>query len=152
MNKQVSLRNRVPSSKRYYSQMGYQFDIQDEFWKLDGSITINLTRIAMLEPITREGFRLTLCRYAQELSASHNARLLGLLVSYYQASNENTISISGLSSWKIKLGPGKEDSLAAFRTFLYSWYSWGYPGITEDAANYLYSFRLKGGIKGKPVK
>jgi len=134
------------------SKMGYPFDVNSDVWKLDGSVTVHVSFLKHLEHKTDEGARKTLSRYAQELAATTVKQMISSLKNYLRNTNENKISLIGLSNWRAKLTGEDEAIMGGIKSFLLCWYDWGFPGIDSESAKYLDSLVLKGRIKGKAVK
>lgn len=133
------------------SKMGYEFDFYSDYWQLDGSVTINLNRLRPLDAETRSGFKLALGRYAEELAAKTTDSILGCFNAYCDATGETSVNVVGLTNWRAMLTNEAEAKLGALKSFLISWYEWGFPGVTGDVVDYLDSLRLKGIVKGKAV-
>jgi integrase len=144
--------NKLKTPKWCKSKMGYDFDKSSDVWQLDGSITVNIGRLKGFDFSTREGIRLTLSRYAEELSAATTEAMISYLNNYYDETGEETININGLTNWRATLEGEKEARLGALKSFLLSWHDWGVVGIESSVVDYLESLRLKGIIKGKAVK
>jgi integrase len=134
------------------SKMGYEFDSNSDSWQLDGSAIINLGRIPNVSDCTSKGFRMALCRYAEELSAASVENMVGNFIHYCRSTGEQILSVSGLTNWRATLTDHEEIRLGALKSFLISWYEWGFPGIDKDTVDYLDSLKLKGTVKGKAVK
>jgi len=134
------------------SKMGYKFDANDDVWRLDGSLTINLGRMRILDDETHYGLRKALCRYAEELSANTTDSMFTYFNMYCDYTGEQSINVTGLTNWRASLTSETEYRLGALKSFLFAWNEWGYPGIDNDAVEYLDELTLKGVVKGKAVK
>nr|WP_314899586.1 site-specific integrase [uncultured Deefgea sp.] len=134
------------------SKMGYAFDANSDIWVLDGSKTLNLTRTKYLDRETGIGLRKTLCRYAEELSATTTAMMLSLITRYCKDTQECSVNVIGLTNWRASLTDETEHRLGALKSFLIAWNEWGYPGVDLDVVEYLEEQTLKGIVKGKAVK
>lgn len=134
------------------SKMGYKFDRNDDIWRLDGSITLNLRRIRDLDDVTRDGFRKTLCRYAEELSAGAVDNSFSKFNMYCDHTGERNVTVIGLTKWRVSLTDETEWWLGALKAFLIAWNEWGHQGVGNDVVDYLDELTLKGMVKGKAVR
>jgi hypothetical protein len=132
--------------------MGYQFDCNENFWQLDGSVKINLGRMRNLDDATREGVRKALCRYAEELSAGSVRATLVYFNMYCDYTGEQGVNVPGLTKWRVSFTGETEYRLGALKAFLIAWNEWGYPGVDDKVVEYLEELTLKGMVKGKAVK
>ncbi len=134
------------------SKSGYQFDFHVNEWRLDGSKIINFDRLREISSATAYGFRQALCRYAEELSASHTYNVLAYFNMYFDYTREETISVKGLTNYRASLDADNEYKLGALKGFLLAWQEWGFKGVDLDIVEYLNELVLKGNIKGNAVK
>lgn len=154
LNKYESIIDLDPSPLEEWrtSKMGYKFDFNADTWILDGSTKINLRRMRKVDNQTSEGLRKTLCRYAEELSASTVDTVFTYLNMYFDYTGETNISIKGLTKWRASLTDETEYRLGGSKAFLIAWNEWRYPGVTNEVVDYLEELTLKGIIKGKAVR
>lgn len=133
--------------------MGYTFNISDSIWRLDGSTTINLGKLpSSLDIDTDQGFRRSLCRYAEELSAVTTEHMFKFFKSFMEKeTNEGRFTLENLTKYRVSLDSDKEHLIGGVKSFLLAWHEWGYKGITNEVADYLKELKLKGMIKGKAV-
>ena len=131
--------------------MGYEFDFNSNEWQLDGSVKIGLHRMRPLDDATQTGLRLTLCRYAEELSASGANALFGHFNAYCDSTGEQCLSVNGLANWRATLTDETEHKLGHLKSFILAWYEWNFPGVSKEVVAYLESLTLRGSIRGKAV-
>jgi integrase len=135
------------------SKMGYDFDENSEIWRLDGSITVNLSvMLNLLDDRTSQGFIKALSRYAEELSGPSTKRCLSYLKFYIDKTEKSIVDVQGLTNWKTSLSDENEYFLGGIKSFFIAWHDWGFPGIDSDVVDYLDELTLKGNIKGKAVR
>ena len=134
------------------SKMGYKFDFNESIWQLDGSLTLNLGRMRKMETQTSEGLRKTLCRYAEELSATTTSGLLANINMYFDYTGQDSITVKGLAKWRASLTDETECRLGALKAFLTAWNEWGHDGVNNEIVEYLDTLTLKGITKGKAVR
>jgi integrase len=148
---QQSNRSLAPEWRK--SKMGYDFDENSEIWRLDGSITVNLSLMMdLLDDKTSQGFIKALSRYAEELSGPSTKRCLSYLKFYIDATGKSIVDVQGLTNWKASLSDENEYFLGGIKSFLIAWHEWGFPGIDSDVIDYLDELTLKGNVKGKAVR
>jgi hypothetical protein len=153
--KEVNIQGGIQESNKPIwrrSKMGYEYDFNDDFWQLDGSVTVNLGSLRKLDQVTMVGLRKALCRYAEELAGNTTKRTISLLNAYCDATGESSINLKGLTNWRASLIGEQEAMMGSIKSFFLSWYDWGYPGMDKECADYLESQVLKGRVKGKAVK
>ncbi len=134
------------------SKMGYKFDFNESIWQLDGSVSINLKRARKMDIQTSGGLRRSLCRYAEELSASSVDTVFTYLNMYFDYTGLESITIKGLAKWRASLTDETEYRLGASKAFLVAWNEWGYFGVDNEVVDYLDELTLKGIVKGKAVR
>lgn len=142
----------VPIAEWRTSKMGYKFDFNASIWQLDGSISLNLGRMRKMDIQTAEGLRKTLCRYAEELSASSVDTVFTYINMYFDYTNLECITVKGLGKWRASLRDETEYRLGASKAFLIAWNEWGYFGVANEVVDYLDELTLKGIVKGKAVR
>lgn len=135
------------------STAGYEFDESSDNWMLDGSITVHLSFLQKfsVEEKTAVGFRKSLSRFAQDLSASYCKQITHHVRRFFKISKENNFSAEALSDYKATLDEKSSHYLGVIRSFLDSWYEWEYPGISEKTIKYLDELTIKGMEKGVAV-
>lgn len=137
---------------QHTTKSGYPFHFSGIEWRLDGSTVVKFQLLSDLEPETEEGFRKTLCRYAEELSAKHTYNMFYYFSAYLKKTATNVISLATLTNYRASLDDDTEYKLGALKGFLLAWYEWGFNGISKEVADYLEELTLKGNPKGNAVK
>lgn len=135
------------------SSAGYEFDERSDEWVLDGSSIIKLAFLSDsgIEEKTAIGFRRSLSRYAQELSASHCLNILGRALHFFRATGSKVFSAEALSHYRTTLDEQHIWYLGVLRGFLESWSEWRFPGIDREAIDYLDGLTIRGNEKGVAV-
>lgn len=134
------------------SKDGYSFDCKSNKWKLSKDVTISFQQeILRIDKKVLEGFRHTLARYAEELSADHTKNMYLRMQRLIRDTECKNLSVDVLLNWRAKLSNEHEWYLGSLRGFLISWYDFGYYGVTADMVELLESLTLKGNVKGLAV-
>ncbi|WP_067514841.1 site-specific integrase [Endozoicomonas ascidiicola] len=136
----------------HVSKFGYKFDFYGDEWQLDGSITIRFRRLREIDPVTEMGFKKSLCRYAEELSAHHTKNVFERFNKYFEFTNDATITVDGLVNYRASLTSDKEHQLGGLKAFLIAWIDLGFEGIDSEIAKFLEKIRLRGNRKGDAVR
>ncbi len=84
------------------SKDGYTFDVHQNRWKLNKDITVYLGRAAQLEEPTQSGFRATLQRYAEEMSAVHTRNLAHRFNRFLNDTGASVVDAESLLNWRAK--------------------------------------------------
>lgn len=135
------------------SSAGYVFDEYADEWRLDGSVRISLAFLSEMgiEEETAAGFRQSLSRYAQELSASHCYNIRNRVVNFFISTESRDFSVDALSLFRASLADEHIWYLGVIRGFLDSWSEWGCLGLDKRSIKYLSALTLKGNEKGVAV-
>ena len=135
------------------SSAGYEFDESSDKWMLDGSITIDLAFLSKfaVEEKTAEGFRMSMSRFAQDLSSGYCQSICMRTRKFLKVTKEKNFSEEALSGYKATLDDEHMWDLGVLRSFLDSWYEWEYPGLNSKTIEYLDGLTIKGGPKGVAV-
>ncbi len=136
----------------HQSKFGYDFDLYGESWIVDGSNTINFDRLRPVDELTEIGFRKTLCRYAEELSAYTTMGMMAAFNQYLDATGENSVNMNGLMNYRSTLDKDNEHKLGQLKAFLLAWHEWGFKGVDKDSVDFLEELTLRGFDKGKAVR
>lgn len=134
------------------SSDGYEFDPSSDSWKLNKDITIYLGFLSGICEETELGFRLALCRYAEEHAASHADNMRARFRDLLTDTNSNKLLATSLMNWRAFLTEEQEWKLGSLRGFLLSWNEWGFPGVSQEVVGLLKSWRLRGNEKGRAVQ
>ena len=139
--------------KQYWSSAGYIFYKDDFQWVLDKNTTVFLSTIKnSLNDELLPRCLDTLIYYATNYSSGYVASIAKNLTRMLKFTGESRITDTMLINYRSSLSGGEESYLGTIRTFLNKWYELGYPGISRDIIDLLYSWTLKGSVKGERVK
>jgi len=142
----------VVGSQQIASKDGYLFNKDTNTWMLNKDITISFQQeVLSLESKILVGFRSTLARYAEELSAHHTNNMYFQFQRLVRDTSCTHLDINVLLNWKAFLNKDHEWYLGALKGFLIAWFDYGYYGITADMVELLESFTLSGNEKGEAV-
>lgn len=133
------------------SKDGYLFNPSSDQWQLNKDWTISLVLPPHVDPATALGFRATLQRYAEELSAAHTRNMAYHFKRFLRETGASEVSTSDLINWRASLGPEEEWRLGGLKGFLLAWYDYGFKGVSREVAELLMGWRLKGNVKGAAV-
>lgn len=132
---------------------GYSFSLEDDVWRLDKNVSINVRRtVERLAPPAQDGFLRTLAYYAAETASGTTAITLANFRRMLVVTGATKISDTVLINYRATLTRRNEWQLSIIRIFLRRWYDLGYPGVGKDVVDLAYSWRLKGARKGDVVK
>lgn len=134
------------------SRDGYSFDLNSDTWILNKDITISFQREVLdIEEETLAGFRKSLARYAEEVSASHTSNMYLRFQRMIRDTGCKNVTEHVVRNWRAMLDDEHEWYLGALRGFLISWYDYGYKGISGQVVRTLESMRLAGNKKGVAI-
>ncbi|MCM8885318.1 MAG: site-specific integrase [Candidatus Thiodiazotropha sp.] len=149
----IKLPKHEPRVRR--TKAGYEFELNDSIWQLDGSRQINFATVSDIVPSgVRQGLVLATARMAQQVSAMHTRNCYQYLVNFFFRTPHYTggaITDNQLLNLKASLDKGNEYKLGTIRGFLMNWEDWGYGGLDKGLGKFLESLTLKGNVKGKAV-
>ena len=136
------------------TKSGYESNFQDDVWKLDNSLDINWIKAPSLPSNVLEGFKLTIARMAEEVSARHTHNCWRYFNDYLLDSEVyegGKIDSKVILKLKSTLDAENEYKLGTIRSLLRNWIEWKHPGINSDISGTLDRLVLKGNVKGKSV-
>lgn len=133
------------------SKDGYPFDPDDDYWKLNKDVAISLILPDFLDEGTREGFRATLQRYAEEMSARHTRNMETRFKRFLRDTGSSCVTPASLINWRAHLGKDEQWQLGGLKGFLIAWNDYGFGGISDDVVDLLQSWRIAGNEKGVAV-
>lgn len=135
------------------SKHNYQFDVFQDFWKLNADYTINLNLLApsSLDPKFETSFRLVLADYAAEFSPGYVTSIYLNIRHLFGFGVKSKIEEKHIINFKSTLDATKEWKLGQIRSFILDWFDKEIPGVDQKAVQLLNSIRLKGSVKGKAV-
>ncbi|RUM50557.1 MAG: hypothetical protein DSY85_13445 [Marinomonas sp.] len=147
----LNLNYTARSPIEHKSKMGYSFLIEDDKWKLDNSVVINFLLLPDFNSESLIGFKKTLCRYAEEMSASFTNNIFAYFVVMLRTTGVKEVNLKAVSMFKASLSVETEYKLAHLRVLFLSWYEYGYAGISVEVIEYLEKLTLKCNVRGKAV-
>lgn len=152
MENDKQLNTKLISDKKI-SKAGYDFYLDEDFWRLDKDTMISLKTIKnSLEISYIDGFLKTLAFYAENYSASHTETIANRF-KYMMINNiSSKLNPDLLIGYRSTLTKNTEWYLGTIRGFLKKWHELGYDGVSDEVIELLDSWTLKGNIKGDVVK
>jgi len=134
------------------SNDGYTFDVHQNRWKLNKDITVYLGRAVQLEEPVQSGFRATLQRYAEEMSAVYTRNLAHRFNLFLNDTGASVVDAESLLNWRAKLSEENQHHLGGIKGFFIAWHNYGFDGVTPEAVELLKGWRIKGNDKGSAVR
>lgn len=141
----------IASQSRAVSKDGYTFDPADMHWKLNKDVTILVALPNYFDVLTAQGFRATLQRYAEEMSAKHAHNMTSRFQKFVRETGASEVSTTALMNWRAALGSEREWHLGGLKGFLLAWHDYGFAGISKDVVELLKGWRITGNEKGAAV-
>lgn len=136
---------------RSESKDGYTFDASQDTWQLNKDVTVSLGHAAELPEPTQGGFRATLQRYAEEMSAMHTFNMAQRFKQFLRDTGATTVEPAALLNWRAMLEESEQYHLGALKGFLIAWHDYGFEGVSNEVVDLLEGWRIKGNIKGAAV-
>ncbi|CAM5286816.1 hypothetical protein AFAE65S_00135 [Alcaligenes phenolicus] len=133
------------------SKDGYRFDVRASHWKLNKDVTVSLGEVADLPELVQAGFRATLQRYAEEMSARHTENMAVRFNRYLRDTQASGVFVPDLMNWRAMLDRESQWYLGGLKGFLLAWHNYGFPGVSDDVVKLLNGWRIKGNEKGVAV-
>ena len=135
------------------SHAGHEFCPNSNVWKLSKDETLHLTVILRLldEPL-RNSFRNIMTFYACNHSGGYCRNFLLALTRYLQRTGDHTFEMLSLRNYKAHANEQDLRTLERLRALLKLWHEQGYPGVSDDVAELVDSWTLKGAVSGAAVK
>lgn len=136
-----------------YSKDGYKFVLNEDCWRLNKNITIDVYKIKdLISGENFEGFLNTLAFYALQRSAHTTNNIVERLFHMLKTIKEKEFTSTGLINYKSSLTKETIWYLGALRPFFYKWNFLGYPGVSDEIVKLMKSWKLSGNVKGEVVK
>lgn len=152
MSAQANQARRVKPRTTAVSKDGYAFDTSDVYWRLNKDVVVALGgSLGTLSEATQDGFRATLQRYAEELSAMHTFNMAQRFKRFLRDTGATSVEPAGLLNWRAKLGDIDQYQLGSLKGFLLAWHDYGFDGVSDEVVDLLEGWRIKGNIKGAAV-
>lgn len=133
------------------SKDGYPFDPSDNHWKLNKDVTVSLVLPSSVNDKTESGFRTTLQRYAEEVSARHACNMANLFKRYMGDTGASHVTTVELINWRAMLGTNEQWRLGQLKGFLLAWHDYGFGGVAKEVVELLQGWRIPGNEKGAAV-
>ena len=130
---------------------GYAFSPASDRWRLSKDISFSLEFLQDATPETNLGFRLTLTRYAEEMSAAHTKNMRVRFAWFMRDTKTSAVTGEALINWRSQLDAANEWKLGSLKGFLLTWHGWEFPEVSDEVAALLRGWRLKGNEKGRAV-
>src|ERR1700693_3034657 len=137
-----SLKTASKSVEWATSKDGYRFAPSHLHWKLNKDVTVALGIAADLPEPAKSGFRSTLQRYAEEMSARHTENMATRFHRYLRDTGARGVTSSDLLNWRSKLGQDEQWHLGGLKGFLLAWPDYGFRGMPKDVVVLLEGWRL----------
>lgn len=134
------------------SRDGYTFNTNSNVWILNKETKISFQPdVLAIKPKTLKGFKRTLARYAEEYSVGHTSNMYLRFQRMIRDTGSKEVNDNVIRNWRGMLNDENEWYLGSLRSFLISWYDYGYSGITQSVVDVLEGMRLKGSVKGVAI-
>jgi hypothetical protein len=131
--------------------MGYDFVFEEDEWRLDNSIKINFDLLPTIEEVVFQGLKSTLCHYAEEMSACYTSNIFKYFLVFFRETEAKQISLQSITKFNSLLDSTTEYKLGFLRAFLFSWYDYGFEGVSKEVADYLEEATFRKNVQGKAV-
>lgn len=132
---------------------GYQFDIYDEFWRLnrESKVRVGVT-LSNYESSLAEEIRAGLVYFAENKSSGYVNYLCEILIKYTKVTKQTTFNEIGLITFKLAF-PDKNDhgKPSTLRSFIRQSDFLGFNVIDKDTLALINKWRFNGREKGLPV-
>ena len=139
--------------KKYISQMHYEFDPNENVWKLSKNNPVYFNQLSKLVSAdTLYWIKKALLPYAEQKSSGGTVRIANELHSLYKFIGPVEITDVALRNYRATLNRRNENKLGALRGFLKKWHKKGYPGITAEAIEYLNNQTFAAPVIGEAVQ
>ena len=131
----------------------HEFDWTADSWTLKKEVIIEVDEVLwLLEPTLQDSYRRVLRFYAENYSADYCRNIHWLVLQFLEKTETREFDATSLKNYRANLGKEKEWRLGQMRAFLLRWHDQGYPGVTDEAAQWLEERTLKGNTKGRAVR
>ena len=134
------------------SMSNREFDPASNIWSLSKDVTLNLGKVvSRLAAPLQQPYRNVMQHYAENYSAKYCS---GIHIGVHKFLTDNSVnhfSVTALRNYRKALGRDEECRLATIRPFLLRWRDQGFPGVSEEVAEWLRSVRLRANMKGRAV-
>ncbi|MFK5947290.1 MAG: site-specific integrase [Methylococcales bacterium] len=139
--------------KAYTSKYGYEFNPNDERWKLSKESPVSFNSLRKLTtPVLLHSIKKVLIHYAKEKQRDYVNNIIITLAFFFRTTGVKEVNKVSLMNFRSTLDEDTEYRLGTIVAFLKKWKKKGYPGITSDAIEYLSEQTIKGNKKGVAVQ
>lgn len=139
--------------KKYISKVGYEFDPNDDTWKLSKEHAVSFKSLKnVTTPVVFHFIKEVMIGYAKNNSDYTVENTVSSLLYFYKITRAKEVSKVSLMNFRSTLDEHTEYKLGNIVAFLKKWKKKGYPGITVDAIEYLNEQTIKGNKKGVAVQ
>jgi integrase len=148
----------VPMASMVTSRDGFDFDPTARRWVLSRDVVLRLGWVdSLLAEPSQTGAVKTLLHFGRTYAAGTTSSMADHLHRFLSFASCNEGRLSQilpymLINYRATLDRTTEWRLGALRGFLKHWVELGYAGVDPEVVPLLYSWRLKGGIKGLAVR
>lgn len=133
-------------------KMGYDFDLNEDTWKLDTSVKLNWKLLpGNVDDEFLAGYKEQMADYACELSASTCSIIFQTMLAMLRTTEGVNLKLSTVQNYLSTLDSNSEYKLGSIRAFLLNWHDKDIGGIDPKLAPWLEQITLKGIAKGVPV-
>ena len=129
-----------------------EFDPACDRWTLSKEVTIYLGNvISLLAAPLQESYRNVMKYHAENYSSGYCKSIHSGVRIFLKTMDADNFSATALRNYRTRLGRDYRFRLGMIRAFLLRWHDQGYPGISDEAYEWLGSVRLGGNEKGRAV-
>ena len=134
------------------SLANHEFDPEWDTWTLCKEVTLDLDGVvSLLAAPLRESYRKVMKYHAENYSAKYCQGIHLGVQKFLNDMGAEEFSATALRNYRKGLGRDNEYRLGTIRGFLLRWHDQGYPGVSDQASEWLDAVRLRGNEKGRAV-
>ena len=134
------------------SMENHEFDWRSDSWTLNREITIDVDEVLwLLAPGLHEPYRRVFRYFAENRSAAYCGNIHFFVRKFLETMGTQEFEATALKNYRASLERNKETYLGKIRAFLLRWHEQGYPGVTDEAAEWLDKVKLKKNPTGQSV-
>ena len=140
------------SQRMAVSRDNHEFDPATDAWMLNKDVTIELDEVLdLLAAPLKEAYRKVMKFHAENYSSWYCFNIHMRVRKFLEIMSAEEFSATALRNYRTSLAREHEWKLGGIRAFLLRWHDQGYPGVSDEAVEWLKSVRLKGNAKGRAV-
>ena len=134
------------------SMANHEFDPAWDTWMLSKEVTINLDEVvSLLAAPLQESYRKVMMFHAENYSAKYCQGIHLGVQKFLKDMDAEEFSATALRNYRKGLDRDQEYRLGTIRAFLLRWHDQGYPGVSDEAFEWLGAVTLKGNEKGRAI-